>query len=379
MNNRVPILSALLLSFTALAIGSPPQYKRILIPVQQGHTVTLHGLNNVGQVLGTECDQATLSCTIFLWTEYSGRRPILSYVEGAVISLFLNDRGHVAMTRNSGAPSYLNSVELWAEATGWRTIPELSSAGSLTNLDIILAGPLSLWFPALGVRQIHAPVGVSGISSLNTWGMVAGTANLQTCDLTPCPSPCRAFAWTPWSGFKDLGIPQTGGWIASRGLDVNDLGDVTGILIHSSLLPENQHVFLWSALRGMEAVGPCWPGTCRGDIMVNNRREIAGSKYSDTAINVRTFHWSRSTGMRDIGHLGGGDAFLQMFNDRGEIVGESNTSAKIYHAFIWSIEKGMIDLTPDGWGIAKIVNNSGLVMGISETGLCLWKPVDNHR
>jgi probable HAF family extracellular repeat protein len=124
----------------------------------------------------------------------------------------------------------------------------------------------------------------------------------------------------------------------------------------------------------MEDVGPCWPGTCRGEVIVNNRREIAGSKYSDTAINVKAFYWSRASGMRDIGHLGGGDAFMQNFNDRGEIVGESNTAAGIYHAFIWSLENGMLDLTPNGWGVAKVVNNSGLVMGISDAGPCLWKP-----
>lgn len=71
--------------------------------------------------------------------------------------------------------------------------------------------------------------------------------------------------------------------------------------------------------------------------------------------------------MTDLGTLGGNESCAVAINDHGQIIGNSQTTAGEYRAFLW--ENGaMIDLgTLDSKRIiATAINNSGQIVGHKE-------------
>ena len=69
----------------------------------------------------------------------------------------------------------------------------------------------------------------------------------------------------------------------------------------------------------------------------------------------------------DLGRLGGGSSGAHGINDRGQVVGYSNTAPDIdvIHAFLWSAREGMVDLgTCGGAGaMATTSTNRGRSVG----------------
>lgn len=64
----------------------------------------------------------------------------------------------------------------------------------------------------------------------------------------------------------------------------------------------------------------------------------------------------------DLGTLGGSGAIPKALNDRGQVVGCSQTAEGVWHAFVWS-DGVMSDL---GTGCAWAINNSGMIGGVDE-------------
>src|SRR5262249_27623474 len=75
----------------------------------------------------------------------------------------------------------------------------------------------------------------------------------------------------------------------------------------------------------------------------------------------RAFVWSQSTGMTDLGTLGGTDSFGGGINDSGIVVGTSfRTGSNIGRAFRWTRSGGMHILPDFGFGsYALDINNPG--------------------
>jgi probable HAF family extracellular repeat protein len=81
-------------------------------------------------------------------------------------------------------------------------------------------------------------------------------------------------------------------------------------------------------------------------------------------VAVHAFVWRRGR-MTDLGTLGGPTSWAMGINDRGDVVGFSDTSAGDAHAFLWRHGR-MIDLgTVEGgtFSLAQAVNNRGEVVG----------------
>jgi len=98
---------------------------------------------------------------------------------------------------------------------------------------------------------------------------------------------------------------------------------------------------------------------------INERGQIVGS--SETASgNQHAFLWQDGR-MRDLGTLGGSQSYAYAINERGQIIGDSDTKSGRSHAFLW--EKGkMIDLgTQPGRtdSIAEAINERGQIVGDS--------------
>jgi probable HAF family extracellular repeat protein len=116
-------------------------------------------------------------------------------------------------------------------------------------------------------------------------------------------------------------------------------------------------------------------GTLGGDdataAFINDRRQIAGQSYTNSEPNPTTgiptqdpFLWEKGR-MFDLGSLGGTSGFPEAFNNRGQVVGQSNLEGdRAFHPFLW--ERGKLkDLGTFGGedGQAIWINDRGEVIG----------------
>jgi probable HAF family extracellular repeat protein len=111
---------------------------------------------------------------------------------------------------------------------------------------------------------------------------------------------------------------------------------------------------------------------------VNERGQVFGISYTNSTPNAATglptlhpFVWTRETGMKDLGGLGGAlglvDCECGGFNNRGQVVGLSDLPGDaIADPFLWDGEK-LIDLFTDSIGgnpiSANAINDAGEVVG----------------
>jgi len=104
---------------------------------------------------------------------------------------------------------------------------------------------------------------------------------------------------------------------------------------------------------------------------INNAGQIVG-KSADHA-----FLWEHGK-MTDLGTLGGNVSSANAINDRGEIVGESETATGELHAFLWQ-RRSMTDLGIAGEiSSAHGINNRGEIVGATfakdvRGGAVLWQ------
>jgi probable HAF family extracellular repeat protein len=85
------------------------------------------------------------------------------------------------------------------------------------------------------------------------------------------------------------------------------------------------------------------------------------------AQNEHAFYWSSTTGMVDMGTLGGNSSYALQINDKGEAVGWSYLADNVTtHAFTWTLAGGIVDAgtlpggcCSQGQGINSLGNLTG--------------------
>lgn len=90
---------------------------------------------------------------------------------------------------------------------------------------------------------------------------------------------------------------------------------------------------------------------------INSSGQVSGG-YQDLVGN-HAFVWSSTTGMQLLGNLGGQLSNALAINDADQIVGQTETSANLLQAFLWSPIGGMVAVGDAGTYIAWDINNSG--------------------
>jgi probable HAF family extracellular repeat protein len=181
--------------------------------------------------------------------------------------------------------------------------------------------------------------GFDGI--LNNHGTSAGWADKSTPDPFPgfCVNPdcfvSHAFAWR--NGSKtDLGVLPGGSssyalWISQNGLITGNSqnGEVDPLITG---LPEIRAV-IWSDGKIID-LGTLEGGHESVASAVNSRGQVVGAfnniisdpfSLVGNGYQVRAFLWQDGA-MKDLGTLGGPDAFALLINERGQITGQSYTS-----------------------------------------------------
>jgi probable HAF family extracellular repeat protein len=184
-----------------------------------------------------------------------------------------------------------------------------------------------------------------------------------------------SLVWQPGRDVVDVG---TLGGLPSHGLDLNERGQVAG---WSKTATGATHAFLWrrgemvdlGTLGGdasRPGVGEGPPGIPmspqRPTRVLNERGHVVGT--SDTASGQQhAFLWQRGE-MVDLGTLGGPSSAAVAVNDHDQVIGYSTTASGAVHAFLW--QRGeMVDLgalAGEGDSLAVDINDRGQIVGVIE-------------
>lgn len=191
-----------------------------------------------------------------------------------------------------------------------------------------------------------------------------------------------AAVWRVGRGVRPLG---TLGGARSWALAIDERGRVTGV---SETAGGDRHAFVWRGGRMLDlgtlggatsVVGDVLaPGALLqanvADLAVNDRGDVVGT--SETASgDLHAFLW-RDGRMLDLGTLGGPTSRATAVNDRGQVAGYSETADGVTHAFLWEGGR-MTDLGSllgdpvRSW--ARDINDRGQVVGTAEGGAALWQ------
>lgn len=137
-------------------------------------------------------------------------------------------------------------------------------------------------------------------------------------------------------GVNTVLIPSdeyTGSWVR----DINNHGQAVGACVS----PDAVHACVWTRaeVRDLGALGSGWSAA----FGINDRGQIVG--YSQTGEGeIHAVLWTDGE-MIDLGTLGGELSVAFRINDRGQVLGSSTTASGESHLFLW--EKGvMVDLWP---------------------------------
>lgn len=101
---------------------------------------------------------------------------------------------------------------------------------------------------------------------------------------------------------------------------------------------------------------------------LNDAGQVAGHSSNASGLD-HAFRWSATTGMVDLGTLPGTEASFGMgINRQGQVVGNAEAALEPPRAFLWSDPAGMMDLgTLGGTAVANVINDSAIVAGYSAT------------
>lgn len=213
----------------------------------------------------------------------------------------------------------------------------------------------------------------TGIANgINSKGTVAGRRNPLA------GGPSNAFVWSRKGGL--VVIPPAAGprSVASH---INDHGVVVGSTTNSavccSLL---DYAFKWTSVDGMTVL-PSLGGNAfataandKGDIIGQSETRAGGPGESHAssgvpgAIPVHAVLWKADGTLVDLGTLGGTNSVAWSVNDKGEVAGWAENGAGVRRAFRWK-NGVMVDLGSLGGPSSTTgsISNKGIVVGQAET------------
>ena len=285
----------------------------------------------------------------------------------------INDKGQVAGTVYGSGK---NHAVLWdnGHLTDLATLPgyTLSWAGGINNNGQVVgsvgnadgsANRAVLW----GNGQVTELGGSDGRDSsavgINDSGQVAGSITVNENGDT---------AAVLWENGHVTFLPGLGG-PSSLGGEINSKGEAVGI---SRIADGSRHATLWrdGDVLDLQTLAD-YPESFTAAI--NDNAQVVGELATEDSRVSHAFVWQGGE-MTDLGTISGRkcttpvwacNSFANGNNNRGQVVGASDTNAAVRHAFLW--QNGRItdlnDLIPpgSGWELdsAEDINNAGQIVG----------------
>lgn len=159
-------------------------------------------------------------------------------------------------------------------------------------------------------------------------------------------------------------VTDLGSLIYGEVIKLGANGDVTGTLTTPN---DFQHALAYSESSGLVDLGTLGGRQSNG-LDINASGQVTG--WSDRGLGVvRPFLYTPGSGMTDLGALGGVSGSGNALNDAGQVTGWAHTAGFDGHAFLYTPGSGMTDLGTLGGQESEgyAINNSGQVAGRSTT------------
>jgi probable HAF family extracellular repeat protein len=197
---------------------------------------------------------------------------------------------------------------------------------------------------------------------VNNLGQIVGASIVVETD---AGAPTHGFLWEDGE-MIDIGTLTGPDGDFSGASDINDSGQVVG---QSSNQDGNYVAFVWQDGTMQELPGLSEDNYNSYAKAINNNGVAVGasSSTSNCPVDVACMHavrWQDGQ-VQDLGTLGGNSSLALDVNERGDIVGYSDTAEGTIHAFLWTSGQ-LIDLGPEPeteYSTAEIVNNRGQILG----------------
>lgn len=215
--------------------------------------------------------------------------------------------------------------------TDYSVARDINSHGEIVGSANIESGVRAFRFsPKTGATDLGTLPGdcCSEALGINHRGQAAGYSSGIT--------GIRAVLWSPAGAIQPLlALPESK---SSKGFAINNRGDVAGVSVTLS----GQRATLWTSESVLD-LGTLPTHRTSEALGMNNRGQVVGSS-GDPNVDRHAVFWDKGGAIRDLGTLPGGATSRALgINDRGVVVGGSHSLAG-NHAFVWTHEKGMLDL-----------------------------------
>ena len=234
----------------------------------------------------------------------------------------------------------------------------------------------------------------SVVQGVNARGEISGQAENGLIDPLTGFNEVRAVRW------KDGKIEELGtlGGRNSVANQINRRGQIVGAALNTIPDPFSFLYQFFSNTNGTQTRAFLWDdghmrdlGTLGGPdawaVYVNDRGQVAGKSFTSPTPSASGFPvqdpflWTKEDGMIDLGGFGGTSGGPTGLNNRGQVIGSSNLAGdQASHPFLWN-RRELIDLNTQSGGVivaANAINDAGDIVGLEclSSGTCdayLWR------